>query len=83
MLQSVVETLCKMGAKDIENIEDRGVYFRYEGKDYLIETGSYPLIHIAYWEELDNNADKNAASQAGKEMNQSVSSSYLYLDERD
>lgn len=82
-LQSAAETLCKMGAKDIENIEDRGVCFIYDGKEYLIEVGSYPLVRIAYGEELDVNADFNAANKAVKDLNEIASSVYLYLDERD
>ena len=72
-----------MGAKDIENIEDRGVCFRYDGKEYLIEVSSYPLIRIAYGEELDVNVDFNAANKAVKDLNEIASSVYLYLDERD
>lgn len=82
-LQTAAETLRVMGAKDIENIEDRGVCFRYDGKEYLIEVGSFPLIRIAYGEELDVNADFNAANKAVKELNEIASSVYLYLDERD
>ena len=82
-LQSAAETLSKMGVKDIENVEDRGICFRYDGKDYLIEVGSYPLIRIAYGEELDVNADFNAANKAAKDLNEIASSVYLYLDERD
>ncbi|MBO4922548.1 MAG: hypothetical protein J5382_00320 [Bacteroidales bacterium] len=55
-----------MGAKDIQNIEDRGVCLRYDGKECLIEVGSNPLVRIAYGEELDVNAEYNAANKAVK-----------------